>query len=169
MTRLSLSLTGLFLIFVLLFVPACGEKTEEPAKTPAPLEEVKKEALPAASTDNVAHISDIHFNPFYDLSLFKNLNESEVTQWEEIFATSTIKGFGTYNKDETNYPLLKASLEAMAQQSKTPSFVIFTGDFIAHEFHTKYQNANNGSMVGLDDFIKKTVTFVVFKTFLRIR
>lgn len=160
MKRFSISLVGFCLIFVLVFAPACGKKAEEPTKAPAQLEEVKKETLPTP-TDNVAHVSDIHFNPFYDPGLFKNLKMMEVTQWEEIFATSAIKDFGTYGKDETNYPLLKASLEAMAQQAKKPDFVMFTGDFIAHDFHTKYRNANDGSMIGLDDFIKNTVTFVV--------
>ena len=107
----------------------------------------------------VSRISDIHFNPFYDSSLVPQLLKAEAEQWEAIFATSQVKDYGTYGGDgETNYNLLDASLKSMASDTAKPAFVVFTGDFIAHDFHERYQKANNDSLDGLDGFIKKTFT-----------
>jgi sphingomyelin phosphodiesterase acid-like 3 len=112
---------------------------------------------------NVAHISDIHFNPFYDATLMPRLLKYGADRWSMVFESSEVIGFGTWGKDETNYNLLKSSLEKMAAEYKNPNFIIFTGDFIAHEFHDRYKAANNGSLEGLEYFIKKTFTFIVLE------
>jgi sphingomyelin phosphodiesterase acid-like 3 len=132
----------------------CGKKAEKPTPTPA-----AKPAPAADSIGNVPHISDIHFNPFYDTTLLPQLITAEVNQWESIFETSKIKGFGTVNKNETNYILLVSSLKDMAKTSKKPDFIIFTGDFLAHEFPDKFkQHAPEGS--DYDTFVEKTIEFV---------
>lgn len=160
-----LTLTGIFLAILLVATSACGGESKEPSPQPVsetgakPVDTPVVKDVPASG--NIAHISDIHFNPFYDSTLVSQLIKADVEEWESIFATSKIKGFGTYYKNETNYHLLKFSLENMAAVYKTPDFIIFTGDFIAHEFHDKYKANNNGSLGGLDPFIQKTVTFMV--------
>lgn len=174
-STLFLTLTGILLSILLVGIVACGggetpQKTEEktepktvkkPVETPVPTPVEKTEPEVPPVQDKVAHISDIHFNPFYDTALMPRLMKYGADQWEQVFASSTVKGYGTYGKNETNYNLLKVSLENMAAVYKKPDFVIFTGDFIAHEFHDRYKTANNGSLQGLDFFIKKTVTFMV--------
>jgi hypothetical protein len=106
-------------------------------------------------------VSDIHFNPFFDDTLVPQLMRSPAEQWPELFATSSVTGHGTYFKTETNYKLLDSALAAAAAATRGPDFVLFTGDFLAHNFHEKYQAANQGSLDGLDDFITRTIAFVV--------
>ncbi|MCP5104540.1 MAG: hypothetical protein GY950_14235 [bacterium] len=165
--NIFLTVTGIFFSLLLVSASACGgepaketvEKTVPPGVKPAETVETTTGAVPTQG--NVARISDIHFNPFYDQTLMTQLQEAEAGGWDAIFATSQVKGYGTYDKNESNYNLFIASLENMAAGDKAPDFVIFTGDFLAHEFHDKYKAANNGSLEGLDPFIKKTVTFMV--------
>jgi len=156
---------GFVLSILLITAPACGGGDTPKETVPTPVEKNGPRELPGQG--KVAHISDIHFNPFYDASLMPRLLKYGADQWEPIFASSTVEGYGTYGENETNYNLLKASLENMAACYKNPDFVMFTGDFIAHDFHDRYQKANNGSLEGLDPFIEKTVTFMVlmFKTY----
>lgn len=48
----------------------------------------------------------------------------------------------------------------MAETSKNPDFIIFTGDFLAQEFPDKFKNhAPKGS--DYDTFVEKTIEFVV--------
>lgn len=154
-SKFLLTLTAIALTILLVIPLGCGKKAEKPkpagVATPAP----------AADTfGNIPHISDIHFNPFYDSTLVPQLIAAKVNQWESIFQTSKIKEFGTVSKNETNYILLDSSLKDMAKTSKNPDFIIFTGDFLAHEFPDKFkQHAPEGS--DYDTFVEKTIEFVV--------
>ena len=147
-----------FLSVVLVFAVACSsqapvkETTEAKQKTKIPTQ-------PPGS--NIALITDVHFNPFYDQTLFDQLKAADASQWQAIFAGSKIKGIGSYGdfKEETDYNLLISALENMAAVSGKPDFVIFSGDFLAHIFHDRYADCNNKSSEGLDAFIDKTVTF----------
>jgi hypothetical protein len=153
--KFLLTLTSISLTILLVMPLGCGKKAEKPTPTPA-----AKPAPAADSIGNVPHISDIHFNPFYDTTLLPQLITAEVNQWESIFETSKIKGFGTVSSDETNYTLLVSSLKDMAETSKNPDFIIFTGDFLAHEFPDKFKNhAPEGN--DYDIFVEKTIEFVV--------
>jgi Icc-related predicted phosphoesterase len=145
--KFLLTLTAIGLSILLVMPSGCGKEAEIPA--------------PAVDAiGNVPHISDIHFNPFYDSTLVSQLVSAEVNQWESIFETSKIKGFGTVGSDETNYILLLSSLKDMAKTSKNPDFIIFTGDFLAHEFPDKFkQHAPKGN--DYDIFVEKTIEFVV--------
>jgi sphingomyelin phosphodiesterase acid-like 3 len=153
--KFLLTLTTIGLTILLVMPLGCGKKTEQPtppaAVAPPPADE---------TIGNVPHISDIHFNPFYDTTLLPQLIAAEVNQWESIFETSKIKGFGTVSKNETNYILLVSSLKDMVSTSKNPDFIIFTGDFLAHEFPDKFKNhAPEGR--DYDTFVEKTIEFVV--------
>lgn len=150
--KFLLTLTAIGLTILLVMPMGCGEKAEKPGPKAKP-------ALAADAIGNVPHISDIHFNPFYDTTLVPRLITAEVNQWESIFETSKIKEFGTVNLDETNYILLASSLKDMANTSKDPDFIIFTGDFLVHEFPDKFKKyAPEGS--DYDTFVKKTFEFV---------
>ncbi|MCP4155604.1 MAG: hypothetical protein GY757_48215 [bacterium] len=110
-------------------------------------------------TGKFVQLTDVHFNPFYDSTLFEELKNSGAEQWEAIFATSKITGVGTYDnfKMETDFPLLNSTIQNMAGVSGELDFILFTGDFLAHIFHTRYKEVNNNSEVGLDTFIDKTL------------
>lgn len=45
---------------------------------------------PPAATIPVVVFSDVHFNPFYDPSLFQALVAADVSEWADIFKTSGI-------------------------------------------------------------------------------
>ena len=120
---------------------------------------------------NVFHFTDIHFNPLYDTNIeqVSKLKNSAAGDWEDIFKRSKFKKLVTDRgkrpkeyANETTYNLLVSSLKAMKEVSKEqmPDFIIFTGDFLVHNFDTKYEN-NFGSKEGFEEFIKKTVSFVV--------
>lgn len=105
-------------------------------------------------------ISDIHFNPYTDPSLMPQLLKADVSQWETLFSKSGVNGYGTPGKDETNANLLIAGLQRMGQADRKPDFVIFTGDFIAHNFDTQFgPYVKNG--VCYSTFVKKNIAFVV--------
>ena len=67
-----------------------------------------------AGVGYIAHISDIHFDPFYDPTLLVQLINKEAADWEGVFETSTIKSYGTVGSD-SNYNLLKSFLDALLQ------------------------------------------------------
>jgi hypothetical protein len=165
------SLMTLCLAFLLLIPLGCGEKADKPAEekpveTKAPV--TAEEAAPPAgvttggepATGNIPHISDIHFNPFYDSTLVAQLIKADAKDWEGILQQSQDKSYGPVsNNNETNYFLLVSALADMAKTANKPDFIIFTGDFIAHEFPEKFK-ANSQLGDSYDDFVKKTFTFM---------
>lgn len=166
-------------IAVLLTTPfGCGEKTEKPQTPtvanhvpppPADKEPVMDaEPEPAAAPANAAHITDIHFNPFYDPKLVPQLLKAKVEEWEGIFESSEVTGYGTVNSSETNYNLLMASLKQMSETTGNPDFIIFTGDFLAHDFNKKFTDAG-GQQDNYESFVDNTIAFMVmqFKSFFK--
>ena len=109
----------------------CGGVSVAPNPTPTP----------PPSSYQVITISDLHFNPLYDPSLFSQLSTATdpATQWPGIFETSKVQtptGGGT----DTNYPLLAYTLASLQQtmtniKTNTGSaspVVLFTGDLLGH-------------------------------------
>jgi sphingomyelin phosphodiesterase acid-like 3 len=79
----------------------------------------------------VVVFSDVHFNPFYDPTLFQQLNNEDFTQWAGIFQTSKIKPPSSRGSD-TNYHLLVLALSGIKQNMGVSPLVIFTGDILGH-------------------------------------
>lgn len=158
-------LSTTILIFILsIFITSCGqvqEKKELPKKADKQIEKKKPETEQFKPGGNFNQISDIHFNPFYDETLFEQLKNSSADKWESIFEASKIKTVGTYGdfNEETDYPLLKSSIVNMAAKGGKPDFIIFTGDFLAHIFQDRYSKLNNNKTDGVKEFINKTLTF----------
>jgi len=82
---------------------------------------------------SVLVFSDVHFNPFYDPSLFPALLAADTSQWAAIFASSAITAPSTWGAD-TNYPLLALSLANIKRNLGASRFVIYTGDILGHYF-----------------------------------
>jgi predicted MPP superfamily phosphohydrolase len=156
---------GLLIFILVAVVVGCGKAPQDkPAETTTAVEDKAKTAPSVTrSTGNIAQVSDVHFNPFYDETLFEKLKTSPAGQWESIFSSSKIKDVGTYGdfNYETDYPLLLSTFKHLAANTKVLDFIIFTGDFLAHKFHERYGKVNNNSTDGLDSFIDKTLTFFV--------
>jgi predicted phosphodiesterase len=115
----------------------------------------------ASQSGKILVISDIHFNPFYDPSILKQLIAADYTDWEGIFDKSKVKSYGEYRND-TYFPLFKSAMNEMPTIESSPDFIIITGDFIAHNFEAQYQNLTQDyDLKHAQDFITKTESFIV--------
>jgi hypothetical protein len=92
---------------------------------------------PAAKNFPVVVFSDVHFNPFYDPTLFPQLLAADPSEWKSIFQTSAVLTPSTWHSD-TNYPLLKLALSSINQSLGASPVVIYTGDLIGHSFPTDF-------------------------------
>jgi len=81
----------------------------------------------------VVVFSDVHFNPFYDTSLFPALVAADAGEWEGVFKTSKITAPPTWGSD-ANYPLLALALSSIKQNLGTSQLIIYTGDILGHNF-----------------------------------
>ncbi|MGH6901810.1 MAG: hypothetical protein ACREIR_03625, partial [Geminicoccaceae bacterium] len=104
-------------------------------------------------------ISDIHFDPFADPAIVEELVAADVDAWPGIFERSQAKGFAQYGSD-TNYPLMTSALEAARRFLPRPDFVLYPGDWLAHEFEAKFEAAAGGGPEAYRDFVIKTMSFV---------
>lgn len=119
----------------------------------------------------VVVFSDVHFNPFYDSSLFQQLVARDSSEWATVFLSSdktTPSAWGS----NTNYPLLVLALSNIKQNLGASPLVIFTGDILGHripqQFYPLYY-ANLGlpvpatpdpaAVAAMKAFTDKTVSF----------
>jgi len=113
-----------------------------------------------ASTNRFLIASDLHFNPMADASLVPQLDKASPTEWETILDRSKPTAFSQYGQD-TNWWLLRSALDAMRVTLPHPSFIMLTGDFLAHQFPQTYQRtAQDNSRVAYRNFVLKTVEFL---------
>jgi sphingomyelin phosphodiesterase acid-like 3 len=128
---------------------------------------------PAANNYQVVTISDLHFNPLDDPSLYSQLVASDPNQWAGIFQGSKITAMTTAGND-TNYPLLQITLASVKQQMGNSPLVLITGDLLGHyipsNFYTAYYQPASvpatpspAAVTAMQAFIDKTVTFVALQ------
>jgi sphingomyelin phosphodiesterase acid-like 3 len=116
---------------------------------------------PSPPPQTVIAISDVHFDPFYDRSLFASLQAAPVTEWAGLFASSAITGPGSWG-DPTNYPLLQRLTTALRAQQPRPMLVVFGGDILVQDFSSIFHFlAPTQDEAAMKAFALKTVTFVV--------
>jgi sphingomyelin phosphodiesterase acid-like 3 len=98
------------------------------------------------STNNfpVVVFSDVHFNPFYDPSLFPALVSADASDWPSIFQTSSITAPSAWGSD-TNYPLLVLALASIRQNLGASPLIIYTGDILGHGFPQYFYTHLNGT------------------------
>lgn len=114
----------------------------------------------SAFAEKFLSISDIHFNPFADPAIVAKLEAADVSQWEEILASSTLTAFSTYGSD-LNDPLFRSAIGEMRKQIPSPAFVLISGDFLAHDFDQNYQKyATDKSKTAYTAFVAKTNAYV---------
>jgi len=113
----------------------------------------------STGTSQAIVFSDVHFNPFYDTTIFESLVAADASQWESIFASSSVFEPSSWEKD-TNYPLFALALSSLRANSTLSSVAIFPGDILVHHFDTQFY-----TLYGSEDeeamklFLYKTVTF----------
>ncbi len=117
---------------------------------------------------SVVVVSDVHFDPFYDPSLFPALVAADAGEWERIFKTSKITAPSTWG-DDANYPLLALALSGIKQNLGASPFIIFTGDILGHGIAQQFYQQINGTsnprndedVAAMKTFADKTVAFVM--------
>jgi len=115
------------------------------------------------ATHNFLLASDLHFNPMTDATLVDALNRAAPTQWEAILNRSQSVAFSDYGED-TNWWLLRSALDAMRTTLPHPAFILLTGDFLAHDFPSKYRDAaKNYDPESYRKFVLKTMQFVALE------
>lgn len=151
-STITLVLTCALLLVPLLFLSGCGSGTPQPVVN-------NSTNINGNTANSFSQVSDIHFNPYYDPSLVPQLIKADASQWEAIFTKSAVTGFGVPGKDETNYPLLVSALQSIAKTADKPDFVIFSGDFLAHNFDTQFLTYDK-SGDNYSGFVDKTIAFI---------
>lgn len=103
-------------------------------------------------------VTDIHFNPFADPALVPRLDQSPVSEWGAIFRSGTdaIQGYGK----DAGHALTVSALEAAAASGMAYDYVLYTGDYLGHDFNATYRSSAGPSPQGLTSFAVKTARFV---------
>lgn len=116
---------------------------------------------PAEDTFSLLLLSDVHFDPFAKPELVPALQELPASQWNDFMsrAWSGEDSLGDYGQ-ETGYLLWESGLMAMRLAVPSPAAIVFTGDFLRHDFSDYYWHyAQNPSDEDRLRFIVKTVAF----------
>lgn len=115
-------------------------------------------AAQPGATGRFALFSDVHFSPFADPSLVRELAASPVEWWRAILDRSK-PGLSPYGQD-TNNALFQSFLDDMAARNPRPDFILFPGDLLCHDFWTLYPKlSKDTTQAGLEAFIQKTVAY----------
>jgi len=110
---------------------------------------------------NIPVFSDLHFNPFFDPSLFSRLFNSPPEAWQGIFESSTAPAVQW--GEDTDYPLLRLTLDAVSLNLGTSPVVFYTGDLLGHNFADQFKSLYSGpGNVDelMEEFANKTVSFL---------
>ncbi|WDI40606.1 metallophosphoesterase [Bremerella sp. P1] len=93
----------------------------------------------AARSAEFLVISDIHFQPFagLDQEQFKHLADLPADQWGEFLA-DTNPSLGKIGSD-SNYRLMTSALDAAKSHTPSPLFILYPGDFLAHQLQERYE------------------------------
>ena len=114
---------------------------------------------PYPGTGMFLMLSDIHFDPYADPLIMEKLGA-------KLGEACRPSGSGSFSKfgSDTNYPLLKSTLDNVAATATESHFhydyVIVTGDFLAHNFDTRYRQCVGGGDEAYQKFASDTIGFV---------
>jgi len=115
---------------------------------------------PAPTAGRLLIMSDLHFDPMADPRLVDRLAAAEPDRWQTILESSGDTGLGRYGRD-TNWMLLRSALRQMADTSPDISFVLVSGDFLAHDFRREFDAAaRDHSDPAYRAFVRKTMQFL---------
>jgi len=117
-------------------------------------------------------LSDIHFEPFFDPGKAAQLAAAPVSAWKGILAAAPsadrAQRFAALEQtcqtggEDTPYPLLASSLQAMRREAAGARFVTVSGDLIAHAFDCKFAAVFPHAAPGdYRTFVEKTLDFVM--------
>jgi sphingomyelin phosphodiesterase acid-like 3 len=119
-----------------------------------------QEAGPPHVAGQMLVLSDLHFDPMADPQLVSRLAAAEPDQWTTILESSGSTGLGRYRRD-TNWMLLRSALRQASETLPNPSFVLISGDFLAHDFRKEFDaTARDHSDPAYRVFLRKTMQFL---------
>ncbi len=117
----------------------------------------------AAATGRLVMMSDIHFDPMAEPGLVDRLAAAEPAQWPAIFDSGANQKPSRYGSD-TNWPLLRSALQQMKRTLPRPAMVLLPGDFLAHQFRTKFDAAaHDHSDAAYRGFVRRTMQFLALQ------
>jgi len=124
-----------------------------------------------SSEPNYLSFADIHFDPFLSCHfsirpcpLITQLQNAPVTQWESILSKKSMP-LSQIGQD-TNFSLLKITLANLrtVNHAYHPTFALAIGDFLVHNFHSKYVvYSHDFSRQDYKYFLKKTLSFITLE------
>ena len=135
MSKLSRCLSFVILSTVFLMFGCAGVSTVTSTTPPATTPPVTPP--PPAASYQIVTISDLHFNPLYDPSLFSQLVAATPSQWGGIYQTSGV-AYPSAGGTDTNYLLLMATLTSMKKNMGNSPVILFTGDLLGHNIQKNY-------------------------------
>jgi hypothetical protein len=116
----------------------------------------------------VVVFSDVHFDPFYDKTLYAALVAADADQWATVFRSSLTTGPSAWGYD-TNYPLLVLTLSGIQKNLGASPLIIFTGDILGHDFpktffqlyygNVDFPVPDDTAVAAMEAFADKTVAF----------
>ncbi len=122
-----------------------------------------------ATTNQFLAVSDIHFDPFLactpnstSCELIDTLQSVPGITWHDI-----LKKYEPVSQpllQDTNIDLLDSSLTDIAKRASAeqPKFVLLLGDFLAHNYKTKFmQYSSDKSEAAYEHFVRQTNDFLV--------
>lgn len=116
-------------------------------------------------------VTDVHFDPFTTCAkqinnnvcpIVKALRKADASHWSAIFSKEGSKKMVGYGSD-SDYLLLLSTLREIHRLNACyhPSFVLFIGDYLTHDFQLKYiQYSGDSSAKGYKAFVKKTIQYL---------
>jgi len=114
---------------------------------------------PSPGTGMFLMLSDIHFDPYADPVILEQLGAKPLAGCQTP-ASGSFSKFGS----DTNYPLLKSTLDNVVATATENQFhydyAIVTGDFLAHDFDTRYRQCVGGGDEAYRKFVSDTIVFV---------
>lgn len=101
--------------------------------------------VPASAAEFLV-VSDIHFNPMLGLNRqqFQKLEKLPAEAWPEYYR-SLEQPLSAYGND-SNYALMTSALDAAKERLPKPAFVLYPGDFLAHDWQANYDRLASESI-----------------------
>ena len=137
---------------------------------------IPAQAEPAVRSQTVQVLltSDVHFEAFWDPVKVRRLAEAPVEKWASIFASpdsgdrqqrfAALEQTCHVRGEDTSYPLLRSSLTAMRSHASRPSYIVLSGDLVAHAFRCKFDATFPGARPAqYRAFVEKTIEFVLLQ------
>ncbi len=137
---------------------AIGAGAGDASDRPAPVASAAAPFVPAGNEGTFLTLSDIHFDPYADPAVVRQLATAPVDQWGAILAGSTAP-FAEYGSD-TTYPLMMSALSAARGTGLAYDYVLVTGDLLAHDFRRGFETHAGGDDDAYGSFVVKTITFL---------